>query len=178
MAHRRTLGLAASTVNCGMIVGVGAVAQNAALQAFMERSGYNPVVEEELFYQIEEAVNGSTGALISENGIALHQTVTGVNLKREDLPWASKPLFTNLYKNHDFKDSSAPGKDGGKRLSALLRTAATLEERIAILTEAFIKKIAAVLAVPSDVILPSTRLAPVDSTLSLLSSSESGFRSL
>jgi acyl transferase domain-containing protein/NADPH:quinone reductase-like Zn-dependent oxidoreductase/NAD(P)-dependent dehydrogenase (short-subunit alcohol dehydrogenase family) len=159
MAHRRSLGLAASTMNCGMIVGVGAVSENAGLQAFMERMGYDGVVEEELFYQIEEAVKGSTGTLISENGTDMHQTVTGFNLKRDDLPCSLKPLFSNLYQNHDFKGTSAQGKDGGKKLSVVLSSAATVEERIVILTDAFIEKIAAVLAVPSDNILPSNRLA-------------------
>ncbi|KFY44312.1 hypothetical protein V494_01542 [Pseudogymnoascus sp. VKM F-4513 (FW-928)] len=159
MAHRRSLGLAASTMNCGMIVGVGAVAENAGLQAFMERMGYDGVVEEELFYQIEEAVKGSTGSFISENGTVMHQTVTGVNLKRDDLPCSLKPLFGNIYQNHDFKGTSAQGKDSGKKLSVVLSSTATVEERIVILTDAFIKKIAAVLAVPTDNILPSNRLA-------------------
>jgi hypothetical protein len=43
-------------MDVGMIVGVGAVSETAGLQATMERIGYDPVNEEELLYQIEEAV--------------------------------------------------------------------------------------------------------------------------
>ena len=54
MRHRRSLGLEGVTMNCGMIVGVGAVAEDATLENTMRRIGYDAVNEEELLYQIDQ----------------------------------------------------------------------------------------------------------------------------
>ncbi|KAJ9399870.1 hypothetical protein DTO282F9_3218 [Paecilomyces variotii] len=158
MRHRREIGLAGSTMNCGMIVGVGAVAENQALQKVMERIGYDAVNKEELLYQIEEAVTSDNSLKLSPRNVELHQTITGLNLSKNDLYWSFKPLFRNLYSNNDFNQSSGQ-TEGSKNLAVLLHTAATVEERTSLLLDAFIEKIAAVLAVPADTIQPSNPLS-------------------
>ncbi|KAI9676095.1 MAG: putative Hybrid PKS-NRPS biosynthetic cluster [Caeruleum heppii] len=158
MRHRRELGLKGTTMNCGMIVGVGAVAENAELQKVMERLGYDAVNEEELLYQIEEAVNAEAPFPGESRGIDAHQIITGLNLAREDLYWAPKPLFRNLYSNHDFQGGSAQA-DTGKNLSGLLKAATDLEERTSLLLSAFIDKVAAVLAVAADTIQATNPLS-------------------
>ena len=149
MRQRREMGLKGTTMNCGMIVGVGAVAENAALQKVMERIGYDPVNEQELLYQIEEAVTADNSITSSDRGLDQHQIITGINLQRQELFWAEKPLFRNLYANHDFNGEAAQST-ANKNLGALLRTIANPEERIDLLTTAFIEKVAAVLAVASE----------------------------
>ncbi|GAD98579.1 polyketide synthase [Paecilomyces variotii No. 5] len=144
MRHRREIGLSGSTMNCGMIIGVGAVAENQALQKVMERIGYDAVNKEELLYQIEEAVASDNLLKLSPRGVELHQTITGLNLSKNDLYWSFKPLFRNLYSNNDFNQNSGQ---------------TTAEERTSLLLEAFIEKIAAVLAVPADTIQPSNPLS-------------------
>lgn len=42
LRHRRQAGLAGSAIDAGMVVSVGLVAQNAALQRTMERLGFDP----------------------------------------------------------------------------------------------------------------------------------------
>ena len=158
MRRRREIGLRGTTMNCGMIVGVGAVAEDAALQKVMERIGYDPVSEQELFYQIEEAVTADCSATSSGQGVDQHQTITGVNLQRQELFWAEKPLFRNLYANHDFNGEAAQGSVH-KNLGALICNVTDPQERIDLLMTAFIEKVAAVLAVSSDIIQPKNPLS-------------------
>jgi acyl transferase domain-containing protein/NADPH:quinone reductase-like Zn-dependent oxidoreductase len=159
VAYRRSLGLPASTMNSGMIVGIGVVSQNASLQALMERTGYDPIAEEELLCQIEEAILESQGPLLSDEGIIMPQTITGINLDRQDLPWVKRPLFANIYQNHDSKSGAVSQKGAEKALSDILRATNTLEARIAKLTEAFCEKIVVVLGVPSTAILLTNKLS-------------------
>ena len=158
MRYRRELGLKGTTMNCGMIVGVGAVAEDAALEAIMKRFGYDAVNEEEVLYQCEEAVLAEMNSTTNARGVDTYQIITGINLQRDDLYWAQAPKFRNLYANHDFSGS---GKSEGaaKNLSVTLRSAADLEERTALLCQAFIEKIAAVLAVGAETITPTNSLA-------------------
>ena len=157
MRQRREMRLNGTTINCGMIVGVGAVAENATLQKVMERIGYDPVNEHELLYQIEQAVIADNRET-SDRGFDQHQTITGINLQRQELFWAEKPLFRNLYANHDF-DGGATQSTANRSLGPLLRSVTDSEERKNLLTTAFIEKIAAVLAVASETIQPRSPLS-------------------
>ena len=158
MRYRREHGLKGTTMNCGMIVGVGAVAENSSLQTVMERIGYDPVNEEELLYQVEEAIVADARLADSPGKFDSHQIITGINLSKEDLYWAQKPLFRNLYANHDFHGTKAEARTGAD-LPALLRAAPDLQERTSILCTAFIDKIASVLAVATDMIQPGDPLS-------------------
>ncbi|CAD6587369.1 MAG: hypothetical protein ASARMPREDX12_002825 [Alectoria sarmentosa] len=158
MSHRRGLGLKGMTMNCGMIVGVGAVAEDVALERIMKRIGYDAVNEEELLYQVEEAVIAQQDNFLSTPGIDEHQTITGINLTRKDLYWASKPLLRNLYANLDI-DGDAAKASIGKPLMGTLRDAAHADERVSILTTAFIEKVSAVLGVATDIVQPGNPLS-------------------
>ncbi|KAG8528377.1 putative Hybrid PKS-NRPS biosynthetic cluster [Bacidia gigantensis] len=156
MSHRRSIGLEGSTMNCGMIVGVGAVAEDKHLESLMIRMGFDPVNEEELLYQIEEAVTSRNTPGVS-SAIDEHQTVTGLNINGKDFYWATKPMIRNVYSNLDIGDVSSAS--AGKSLIATLREDPELEARVPILTEAFIEKISAVLGVPIEGIQPINPLS-------------------
>lgn len=158
MSHRRSLGLKGTTMNVGMVVGVGAVAENVALERIMKRIGYDAVHEEELLYQLEEAVTAQDGHVQPTPGIDEHQTITGINMTRKDLYWCPKPLLRNLYANLDL-DGEAAKATVGKPLMGSLRDASTLEDRVPILTTAFIEKVSAVLGVATDAVQPVNPLA-------------------
>ncbi|KAL8718302.1 MAG: hypothetical protein Q9225_004544 [Loekoesia sp. 1 TL-2023] len=158
MSRRREMGLKATTMNCGMIVGVGAVAENAALQQVMERIGYDAVNEQELLLQIEEAITADFSETRSVREHDRHQIITGVNLQRQELFWAEKPLFRNLYLNHDFNGNLAQ-QNISKNIGALLCTVTDVVERANLLTASFIEKIAAVLGVASESIQPQNPLS-------------------
>ncbi|KAK7959033.1 lovastatin nonaketide synthase [Apiospora aurea] len=156
MRHRRNRGLPGTTMNVGAVGDVGAVAEDGGLGTILRRMGYDFISEDELLYQIEEAVsNSKTG--IERSGVDEHQVITGINTLRKDVYWASKPLFRNLYANLDLASDASQGK-GTKSLSALLAAASDVEERITVLTTAFIEKVAAVLGTPAESIQPSQPL--------------------
>ncbi|KAL8999812.1 MAG: hypothetical protein Q9188_005811 [Gyalolechia gomerana] len=158
MLRRREMGLKGTTMNCGMIVGVGAVAENVALQQVMERIGYDAVNEQELLFQIEEAVSGNCSETRSVPGYDQHQIITGVNLARQDFFWAEKPLFRNLYLNHDFNGEISQ-QSASNNISVLLSTITDVAERANILTASFVEKIAAVLGVAAELVQPQNPLS-------------------
>ncbi|KAF1813477.1 polyketide synthase [Eremomyces bilateralis CBS 781.70] len=156
MRLRREMGLVGTSMNVGAITGIGVIAHDVALQKVMERLGMDLVNEEELLYQIETAVT-SDCSKADTRGTDQHTLITGINLKRNDVYWATKPLLRNLYANHDFVARDTGGD--GKNLTAMLAAAKTIEEKTPILLEAFIEKIAAVLAVPVDNIMATNPLS-------------------
>ncbi|KAI4105286.1 MAG: hypothetical protein L6R37_002834 [Teloschistes peruensis] len=158
MLQRQRMGLKGMTMNCGMIVGVGAVAENAALQKVMERIGYDAVNEQELLFQIEEAVSASSSGTRSVSGYDQHQIITGVNLRRQDYFWAEKPLFRNLYLNHDL-NVEASQQSASQNISVLLSTVTDVAERAKHLTASFVQKIAAVLGVAAESVRPQESLS-------------------
>ena len=158
MRHRRNRGLAGTTMNVGAVGDVGAVAEDGGLGTILRRMGYDFISEDELLFQIEEAVTHSKRrASAGRSGVDEHQVITGINTLRKDVYWASKPLFRNLYANLDLASDASQGK-GTKSLSALLAAAGDVEERISVLTTAFIEKVAAVLGTPAESIQPSQPL--------------------
>ncbi|GAB1212188.1 hypothetical protein ATERTT37_001318 [Aspergillus terreus] len=160
-AYRRSIGLVGTTMNVGMVVGVGAVSEDAQLQTVMERIGYDAVNEEELFAQIGAAVCpvGSQDklALVDSQGRDAHQIITGVNLRRPTYFWANEPRFRNLYANHDFAGSSE-GKNKKQDIMSQLREAPDEAARVSILTLRFLEKIAAVLSVDQSTLQPNRSL--------------------
>ncbi|KAG9238221.1 putative lovastatin nonaketide synthase [Amylocarpus encephaloides] len=156
--HRRETGLKASSMNCGMIVGVGLVAENTDILNWLIKMGSDGVNEDELLYQIEEAVvGGDASNKFSARGVDPAATTTGVQTKRNDVYWHARAFFRNLYSNFD-QDGSAASKSGNS-LGASLKAAKDVPERAEILTGAFIDKIAAVLGVAADIIQPSNPLS-------------------
>lgn len=69
MRSRRHAGLRGTTMNVGAITGAGLVAENEALLRFLTFMGYDMVNEEELLYQIEEAVIQSRNAVSDDRGV-------------------------------------------------------------------------------------------------------------
>lgn len=155
MRRRREQGLCGTTINVGAVSGVGVVAENAAIQRAMERLGQDFISEQELQYQLEEAVR-SDSTIKTCRGIDEHQIITGVGLVKPDVYWASKPLFRNLYANHDFGSS-----DDSTKVSLMdtLLKEPELKGKTDILLDAFTEKIAQILATPRDSILPANSLS-------------------
>ena len=151
MNHRRRLGLAGTTMNVSAVSGIGAVAESLDLQRTMERIGYEFISEDELLYQIEEAVSSPNRLQMKNQGFDDHQLITSFNMRTKDLYWAEKPIFRNLYGNHDLGISAMVGS-GAISLTVSLLNATNTQERIKILMDAFIEKAANVLAIPPSTI--------------------------
>ncbi|KAL4784866.1 hypothetical protein BJX76DRAFT_367271 [Aspergillus varians] len=163
-AHRRGMGLVGTTMDVGMVVGIGAVSEDGQLQAVMEREGYDAVNEDEFFAQIETAVAPVSApadnlVLVDSRGRDAHQTITGVNLSRATCYWVTEPRFRNLYANHDFAGSVGDGESKKQDVMAELQEAKDEEARVEILTDRFFDKIAAVLSVDKTILQPNRSLA-------------------
>ncbi|KAJ3499830.1 hypothetical protein NLG97_g19 [Lecanicillium saksenae] len=156
--HRRSIGLAGTSIDVGMVVGIGAVSEDSKLQTIMERIGYDPVNEQELFAQIEAAVSNDGTTPVDVQGLDAHQIITGVNLRKNDYFWSSEPRFRNLYLNHDFA-GSASGAQKQKNLMVQLIEAREELDRVEILTRGFLEKIADVLSVDKTTLQPNRSLA-------------------
>ena len=157
VCHRRGLGLNASTMNIGMIKGAGVVDRNDALEKIMLGLGLDPVTEDELLYQVQEAVEAAGGPAYDERMMCRYQTATGINLARKDYYWSKNYLFRNLYSNHDVHGSVADPKARGS-LTQMLQNAQDAPSRHAILLSAFLDKISTVLGISKEIIQPSNPL--------------------
>lgn len=151
MNYRRRLGLAGTTINVSAVSGIGAVAENRDLQRTLERLGFEFINEDELLYQVEEAVSSSNPQQMKSRGFDDHQIITGINTQTKDLYWSTKPIFRNIYGNLDL-GISAMGSPGADNFTASLLSTTDTRERIRILMAAFIDKVANVLAVPASTI--------------------------
>lgn len=157
MRTRRQQGLVGTTMNVGAVAGVGVVAENAALQKIMERTGIDFITQEEVLYLLEEAIQSKDTEAQTEAGYDMHQIATGIPLVRADVYWAAKSFVKNLYQNHDF--SASTQSTGAVSLTVMLKEAASVEDRKPIILQAFIQKIASVLSVDVETIAPSNSLS-------------------
>ena len=165
MGKRQAMGLPGITMNVGMVSGVGVVAEDVALEKTMDRLGYEAITEEELFYQIEEAVTTSATTMSqtstqqeNRSGCELHRTITGINLQRKDLYWATRPILQNLYCNLDLEDNGGKAKSS-QNLAVAIQKAKNPEERAVLLMTAFLDKVASVLSMPVTSIQPENSLS-------------------
>jgi len=155
MRRRREQGLCGTSISVGAVSGVGVVAENANIQKAMERLGQDFISEQELQYHLEEAVK-SDSSIKTAQGVDEHHIITGVGLVKPDVYWASKPLFRNLYANHDFGSNEDSTKVS---LMSSLGEESDPQRKTEILLDAFIEKIAQILATPRDAILPGNTLS-------------------
>lgn len=159
MRFRRSKGLAGITMNVGVVHDVGAVAEDETLSRVLDRLGYEPITETELFYQIEEAVSAPVSWEPSRPGIQAHQILTGINLQRKDVFWAKRSISVPLYDNLDLADGSGGSSGASQNLMAQLRLAEDAEERERIFLAALIIKISKVLGTTADNIKPQNPLS-------------------
>ncbi|PWN50534.1 hypothetical protein IE53DRAFT_395262 [Violaceomyces palustris] len=156
--HRKALNLAATSIDAGMIVGVGLVAEDKALQAIMERAGFDPVREDEMLFQVEVAVRESRKQSHTSRGVELHSTISGINLSSDDYFWCTGSRHKTLYANIDGGENRG-GSGSSKKLSATLRELDGTEERTAALLSAFLEKLSGVFGLEPSKLDPSSPLS-------------------
>ena len=157
MRQRQSQGLPGFSMNVGMISGIGFVSQDSSLEKIMERNGWDPVSEEELYFQIEEAINFQFPASTRTSGYEQHQLITGVNMSRKDLFWVAKPMFRNLYANLDIGASSLQSVVS-QDVRSMLALAKSQEERKTVMLEALTGKIATILSIDASIVQPGNSL--------------------
>ncbi|PWN48154.1 hypothetical protein IE53DRAFT_370857 [Violaceomyces palustris] len=156
--HRRANGLVGTSINAGMIVGVGLVAEDQGLRAIMDRLGFDPVNEEELIFQVENAVRESKpDSTVYEDGVEHHSTACGINLRRSDVYWAGRSKLRVFYKNND--EAGASGKGAVVKLSKVLRQLTDESQRTQALQESFLDKLSSTFGVEKSKIDVGSPLA-------------------
>lgn len=158
MSYRRSLGLPGTTMNVGVVSDAGAVAEDESLSNILDRLGYDTITMDELFYHIEEAVISSKATGPESRGVDVHQIITGINTRRKDVYWANKALFRNLYGNLDLL-SDQKGRKGTVSLISSLKATESLKEKTALLLDAYLVKIAAVMGTTVETIQISQPLS-------------------
>ncbi|KAI0205149.1 polyketide synthase [Astrocystis sublimbata] len=154
MRHRREMGLCGTTMDVGAVSDIGVLAENDASQSAMERLGMDFISEQELLYQLEEAVKADLEVPSSAHN---YQTITGISLHTPDVYWSSKSIFKNLYANHDFGISQ---EDVAERsLFAVMSIESDEKVRLNLLVDALMEKTAQIMGISRDAMAPSNSLS-------------------
>ncbi|PYH97071.1 lovastatin nonaketide synthase [Aspergillus ellipticus CBS 707.79] len=153
---RRAQGLPGFAMNVGVVAEAGAIAEDASLRTIIDRMGMDVLTEQELFYQIEEALDGQRAAEKSDSWDA-HQILSGINTRRTDLFWSKRSLFRSLYAGLD--QATGSGDEEKQNLMEYLRLAGDAEKMHPVLLDAFSDCIANTLAVPRSIVQAGVPLA-------------------
>lgn len=160
MRSRRQRGLSGTTINIGMVIGIGLVAADAKLEATMKRTGFDPVNEYEFFCLIEEAVQTGRSLTTSDDGnTESFRIVTGARVTGPQCFWYKKPLFRQLAVICDEEEDSPAAKSGNKMdLIPLLRAAPDNKARSELVMSAFLETLSKITGVAVDNLIPDKAL--------------------
>ncbi|PVH89083.1 putative polyketide synthase [Cadophora sp. DSE1049] len=150
--YRNNLGLPATTLDLGMVLDIGYVADNEDVKRGLERQGFEGISGEEVTAMIEFAIlnprrEGHPG-----------QTVTGLGTWRSEGSHSSlvHPLFSHFRRmafRSEQSDDHASGSEGKAR--DLLRSAVSVDDASAKACNAIIGKMSTLLMIPPEDISPS-----------------------
>ena len=144
--YRNGLGLPAVTIDLGVILGVGYVAENIDLAKNLERQGFEGTTEKELMNLIQTAITS-----LQRPG-TLGQVVTGLGTWSEASGAAYEyPIFSNFRRMAlKSKDSKSSDSEGKVRIREELRNAKTLDVAASKVYEAVIVKISSLSMISVD----------------------------
>ncbi|ORX86872.1 KR-domain-containing protein [Basidiobolus meristosporus CBS 931.73] len=173
--HRRNLGLPGSTIDVGMIVGVGYVAENAQHESTLRKYGYLGIDEREFHEMLDAAISGQPLCDSSDMSMVDSETsaqyVTGVGNPRSmkkhmtngnegegDAFWAGNARFSHLIVIAD--DDSKKGQESEigtevRAIKDLLKECRDKSEVALVVVEAFLKKLSVILALPIENLDPA-----------------------
>lgn len=159
MRWRREQGLVGTAMNLGAVPTRGLVAENELVRKSLDRNKLDILTEQELMFLIEEAVQLKKPDAATD-GLDWHQLIVGVNTKEPDVWWSERSVFRTLYANRSYGTGAGSGAAAGQASTAsLLASAGSVEDKIAVLQQAFTQKVATVLSTPTESILPTNPLS-------------------
>jgi NAD(P)-dependent dehydrogenase (short-subunit alcohol dehydrogenase family) len=158
--YRRAQGLAASTIDLGLIVDVGYAAENVKALENIKRWGFVGIAEQD-FLRILQAAIASSKAFSEDRKTAICQFTTGIgtggviqSIEGGDLPYYFNDARFSLLRNCDMSQSTTVGVRSGsteeQRLSVRLENARNMAEVHDVIDAGFRKKISKLLMVPLD----------------------------
>lgn len=160
MRSRRQRGLSGTTINIGMVVGIGLVAADAKLEATMKRTGFDPVNEYEFFCLVEEAVQSGRSLITSDDcNVESYRIATGTRVTGPQCFWYKKPLFRQLAAIFD-EEEERPAATSGKSLDLIpqLRAASDNKARSGLVMNGFFETLSSITGVAVDNLIPDKSL--------------------
>ena len=153
-SYRNSLGLPATTLDLGVITGIGYLTKNKELAEGMERQGFEGTNEEQLMALIQSAI-----AEPRQQG-ALAQTITGLGSYQagSSLGAFDTPPFAHFRRRAALESSGGGGggtQKGGRgsasdRIGDTLRQASSFEEAVEKIGSALVARIAARSGIPAE----------------------------
>jgi hypothetical protein len=148
-AHRLAMGLPATAIDVGKVLNVGFVAENAGTvsEQNLIKIGMLDIMEEELFAMVELAMMPQSNGVVANGHLitGVHTTVDAGS-GEQDLPfWSRDPVFAHLesLRPHLSKSARNNATEGSSQqsLPALIAAATSMSEIIAIILDAFVRKL-------------------------------------
>ena len=146
--YRSKQGLAASTIDIGIVIDVGYVAEHSAREAEIRSWAHDVINEKELLALIKAAIN------LDSRDAYSRQTITGCKLVPEkDLPWwSADPRFSHIVRSTQITTEDVATKD--KKATSIRDTLKKQTHSLAaiqlIIQEALAGKIASVSMTPRE----------------------------
>lgn len=145
-AYRNRLGLAASTINIGVVDTVGIAAAMMETTPAIAASAQDRLSEEELLAVVKATITKPV------DGCDYQQTVTGLRLQpgKTAPNWALDPKFVHVLQSHQAK--TAPDEQSGTANTTrqLLKQADTLDAVIQVVCEAMAQRLSSLLMISVD----------------------------
>ena len=149
--YRRNLGLRGTSLDLGVILGVGHVAEDVGLAKAMERQGFDGTTEKDLMALIQSAILGRNSSSQVVTGLGTYKPATAIGSV------SNSPLFS-AYRNM-FLSSASPGSGDSGTVRAALTSCSSIDEAASIILAAIIEKTAALCMVPQEDINSSKPLS-------------------
>jgi hypothetical protein len=145
--YRNRLGLPAVTLDLGVVLDVGYVAENEELKRGMERQGFEGITGEEVMAMIKSAI------ITPLRKNASGQTVTGLGTWKSEGSHGAfvQPLFSH-FRRMALKSERVEGEDSGSagKVRDSLRQATSVNEAATKVCTAIISKMSTLLMIPSE----------------------------
>ena len=151
--HRRWLGLAALSLDLGIINSFGYVAENEDVGKRTERMGYDSISEEKMLALIQLAILGGP------KNERPSQIVTNLSLRHLSAEWMQDPKFSVPQQSANTSSSHSPGSSlSNKTASPNLRNLLTSNPSLSTATSKVLSAITSKLA--SNLMVPDTDIDP------------------
>lgn len=154
--YRHNLGLPATTLDLGMVLDVGYVADNEEVKTGLERQGFEGITGEEVTAMIEFAI------LNPQRKEHAGQTITGLGTWRSEGSHSSlvHPLFSHFRRlAFQSEDSGNHGSSSEGKVRDLLRSAVSVDDATTKACNAIIGKMSTLLMIPTEDINPSNPMS-------------------
>lgn len=147
--YRNSLGLPAVSLDLGVILGIGYVAENEKLMKALEKQEFQGTTEQELMAMVEHAI---TNPFRKHDGGG--QTTTGLGTWRPNgaVPAYSHPLFAHFRRMFSQESADRDDHAGEQGINArdALKSATSIEDAAQKVCECIVAKMSALLMVPKD----------------------------